>query len=183
MSRGNSVLMTLIQIVVGTVITLAAGLVYFLIFNKFLWQLLINDRISHGFWVGLFLLFSIACSYGILIVGVTKGIQFVGEKFKHQIPFKPVCSGAFLGAPMIVGLVALLDIPWADIEPPANALLINIVLPLLQNISFILSLPVRVWTILHIPLVILYVLAIPFGAIIGYRLASIEDPEVHTQET
>lgn len=181
MSRGNSVLMTLIQIVVGVVITFAAGMVYFLIFNKFLWQLLINDRISHGFWVGLFLLFSIACSYGILIVGVTKGIQFVGEKFKHQIPFKPVCSGAFLGAPTIVGLVALLNIPWTDIEAPSNVLL-NILLPWFARLSYVLSLPVRVWSIIGIPLVFLYVLAIPIGAIIGYRLAGIVDPEVHMQE-
>ncbi len=181
MLRGNGVLMTLTQIIVGGVITTAAGLVYFLIFNKFLWQLLINDRILHGFWVGLFLLFSIACSYGILIVGVTIGIQFVGQQFKHEIPFKPVCSGAFLGAPTIVGLVALLNIPWADIETPPNALL-NIVLPLLENILFVLSLPVRVWTILGIPLVILYVFAIPLGAIIGYKLVGVEDPEVHTQE-
>jgi len=182
MSRGNSVLMTLVQIAVGVVIAVAAGLVYFLIFNKFLWQLLINERISHGFWVGLLLLISITCSYGILIVGVTKGIQYVGLKFKRQIPFKPVCSGAFLGAPTIVGLVALLNIPWSDIELPANVLL-KIILPLIEKISFLLSLPVRIWSILGIPLVLLYVLAIPIGAIIGYRLTSIEDPEVQVQET
>ena len=182
MSQKNSILLTLIQIAVGCVITLIGGMVYLLIFNKLIWQLLINERITHGFWVGLLLLISIAFSYGVIVVGVTEGIRFVGRYFGINIPFKPVCSGAFLGAPAIVGLLALRNIPWDDIFETHN-IIRNLLISLFEVIAYILSLPVRVWLLLGLPVVILYVLAIPIGAILGYKLSNMDDVEVNPQET
>ncbi len=117
----------------------------------------------------------------MMILGVTEGIRFVGRYFGHNIPFKPVCSGAFLGAPAIVGLLALLNIPW-EIFGTRNIIL-KILIPIFEIIAFILSLPVRVWLLLGIPVIILYVLAIPIGAIVGYRLSNMDEVEVIPQET
>lgn len=181
MSRKNSILLTLSQIGIGGVITLAGSLIYILIFKAFFWQLLIDDRITHGFWVGLLLLISIGISYGVIIVSVSEGIRFVGRKFGVDIPFKQVCTGAFLGAPAIVGLLALQSVPW-EIFGTKN-LIINLIIPIFEVIAFLLSLPIRVWLILRFPVLILYIIAVPVGAILGYRLSKKEDVEVNVQET
>ena len=181
MSQKKSILLTLSQMAVGCVITVIGSMIYLLIFNKLIWQILINDRITHGFWVGSLLLISIAISYGLVIVGVTEGVRYVGRHFGIHIPFKPVCSGAFLGAPAIVGLLALRNIPW-DIFGTHNIIL-KLLIPLLEVIAFILSVPVRIWLLLGLPVIILYVLAIPIGAILGYRLSNMDDVEVNPQET
>ena len=181
MSRKNSILLTLSQIAIGGVLTVTGSFIYLLFFKKFLWGLLIADRVTHGFWVGLFLLISIGTTYGAIIVGVSEGIRFVGRKFGIDIPFKPVYSGAFLGAPAIVGLLSLQNVPW-DIFGTGNIIL-NLILPVFQAIAFILSLPIRAWLLLGFPVFLLYVLAIPIGAIIGYRLSTIDDAEVNAQET
>ncbi len=181
MSQKKTIQLTLIQIAVGCVITLIGSMFYLLFFNKLIWQIFLKDTITHGFWVGLLLLISIAVSYGLMILGVTEGIRFVGRYFGHNIPFKPVCSGAFLGAPAIVGLLALLNIPW-EIFGTRNIIL-KILIPIFEIIAFILSLPVRVWLLLGIPVIILYVLAIPIGAIVGYRLSNMDEVEVIPQET
>lgn len=181
MSRKNSFLLTLSQIVIGGLITVAGSLIYLIIFKKFLWQVLIDERITHGFWVGLSLLISIGCTYGVIVVGVSEGIRFIGRKFGIDVPFKPVCSGAFLGAPAIVGLLALQNVPW-EIFGTQNVI-VALILPVFKTIALLLSLPVRAWLMLRFPVEILYVIAIPIGAILGSRLANIEEVEVNVQET
>lgn len=182
MSQKNSVLLTLIQIAVGLVITVSGCyIIYYVIIDKLIWQTLINDRITHGFWVGLLLLTSIALSYGVIVIGVTEANRFVGRHFGLNIPFKPVCSGAFLGAPAIVGLLALRNIPW-DIFGTQNIIL-TIILPIFKTIAFLLSLPIKAWLMLRLPVLMLYVLAVPIGAILGYRLSDIDNVEVNAQET
>lgn len=180
MSRKNSILLTLSQIAIGGVITVAGSLIYLLIFKN-LWQMLIDEQITHGFWVGLFLLISIGCTYGVIIVGVSEGVRFVGRKFGIDVPFKPVCSGAFLGAPAIVGPLELLNLPL-DISGTQN-IIFALILLVFKTIVFLLSLPVQAWLMLQLPIEILYVIAIPIGAILGYRLANIEEAEVNVQET
>jgi len=180
MSQKKRFLLTLSQIAVGVVITLIGSMIYLLFFKKLIWQLLIDEKIMHGFWVGLLLLISMACTYGGIVVGVTEGIRAVGRYFGTNIPFKSVCSGAFLGAPAIVGLLALRNIPW-DIFGTRNVIL-NLLIPLFEVIAFILSLPIRVWLLLGLPVVILYVFAVPIGAILGYWLSNIDVVEVITQE-
>ncbi len=180
MSRKNSILLTLSQIAIGGVITVAGSLIYLLIFKN-LWQMFIDEQITHGFWVGLFLLISIGCTYGVIIVGVSEGVRFVGRKFGIDVPFKPVCSGAFLGAPAIVGPLELLNLPL-DISGTQN-IIFALILLVFKTIVFLLSLPVQAWLMLQLPIEILYVIAIPIGAILGYRLANIEEAEVNVQET
>lgn len=181
MSQKNCILLTLSQIAIGGVITVAGCLIYLIIFKAFLWQTLIDERIMHGFWVGLFLLISVGCTYGVIVVGVSEAIRFVGRKFGVDIPFKPVCSGAFLGAPAIVGLLALRNVPW-EIFGTQNVIL-ALILPVFKTLAFLFSLPIRAWLMLQFPVEILYVIAIPIGAILGYRLSKIEDADVNVQET
>ncbi len=181
MSQKKCILLTLSQIAVGVIVTLIGSLIYFFIFKNVIWQQLINERIMHGFWVGLLLLISIACIYGGIVVGVTESVRSVGRYFGINIPFKSVCSGAFLGAPAIVGLLALRNIPW-EIFGTKNVIL-NLLIPLLEVIAFILSIPVRIWLLLGIPVIILYVFSVPVGAILGYWLSNMDSTEVNPQET
>ena len=182
MSKKNVIVVTLLQIVAGSVIGVAGGWLCQLFFEKFILELLIGSRVTHGFWVGLFLLVSIGITYGVAIVGATEAIRFVGRKFGSTIAFKPVCSGAFLGPPAIVGLLALLNVPWEIFGRPN--LLLSILLPAFKILAYLLSLPIRVWLLFEFPVEILYCLSIPVGAILGYRLSSTDRRvEVSIQET
>lgn len=180
MPEKNSILLILFQIAIGVVIVLFGSFVYLLVFKKLFWQLIIADRITHGFWVGLLLLISIGISYGLIVVCVGEGIRYVGRKFNIDIPFKPVCSGAFLGAPAVVGLIALLDVPW-DIFGNQN-LIINLIIPIFEIVAYVLSLPIRCWVWVRLPIEILYIIAIPIGAILGYRLSKREVRKIDVQE-
>ena len=175
----NSITLTFGQIVAGSIIGLAGGWICLLMFEMFIWQFLLGNRVSHGFWVGLFLLISLSVTYGIVIVGSSVGIRFVSQKFGTDIPLKPLCSGAFLGPPAVVGLLALLNVPWEIFGRPN--LILALLLPVLKTLAYIISLPMRGWVYLGLPVEIWYILAIPIGAILGYRLTAVEKTEVSAE--
>lgn len=150
-----------------------------LVFENFIWQVLLGDRIRHGFWVGLLLLISLGVWYGTVILGASQGIRFVSQKFGVDIPLKPLCSGAFLGPPAIVGLLALLNVPWEIFGRPN--LILALLLPLLKALAYVVSLPMRGWVYLGLPVEIWYILSVPIGAILGYRLAVVENTEISAE--
>ena len=174
--KKNSVTLTLGQIAAGSIVGLLGGWICLLIFENFIWDVLIGDRIRHGFWVGLLLFISLSFWYGTVIVGASHGVRFVSQRFGVDIPLKPLCSGAFLGPPAVVGLLALLNVPWEIFGRPN--LILALLLPLLKAVAYIVSLPMRGWVFLGLPVEIWYILAVPIGAIFGYRLATVESPEV-----
>ncbi len=175
----NSVTLTLGQLAAGSIIGLVSGWVCLLVFDHFIWDVLLGDRVRHGFWVGLLLLVSLGVSYGTVIVGASEGIRFVSQKFGVSIPLKPLCSGAFLGPPAVVGLLALLNVPWEIFGRPN--LILALLLPVLKTLAYVVSLPMRGWVSLNLPVEIWYVLSIPVGAILGYRLAAVENTEVSAE--
>lgn len=177
--KKNSATLTLGQIAAGSIIGLVGGWICLLIFDYLIWQVLLGDRIQHGFWVGLFLLISLAISYGTLILGASESIRFVSRKFGVNIPLKPLCSGAFLGPPAVVGLLALLNVPWEIFGRPN--LILALLLPVLKTLAYIVSLPMRGWVSLNLPVEIWYILSVPIGAILGYRLAALENTEVSAE--
>ncbi len=168
MSRQDLVKLTLGQIVLGGVVGLVGGGVCLLLFEGVIWGLLIGARVTHGFWVGLLLFISLGITYSVMIGGASEGVRFVSRKFGTELPFKPVFSGALLGPPAIVGLLALLDVPWEIFGAP-NVLL-ALILPVLKAAAYIVSLPMRGWVTLGLPVEVCYVLAVPISAILGYRL-------------
>ena len=176
----NNITLTFGQIAVGSVIGLAGGGVCLLIFENLIWQFLLGNRINHGFWVGLFLLISLSVTYGIVIIGASAGIRFVSQKFGADIALKPLCSGAFLGPPAVVGLLALLNVPWEIFGRPN--LILALLLPVLKTLAYVISLPMRGWMYLGLPVEIWYILAVPIGAILGYRLTPVEDTSVQAEQ-
>ena len=177
--KRNSITLILGQIVTGGILGLVGGWVCLFIFQRFIWGVLIGDRVSHGFWVGLFLLVAMSITYGVIVVGASVGMRFVSQKFGVDIPLKPLCSGAFLGPPAVVGLIALLNVPWEILGALVPAFLI----PVFKTLAYIISSPIRGWMYLGLPVEIWYILAVPIGAILGYRIASVEDTDVHVEQT
>jgi hypothetical protein len=175
----NSATLTLGQIAAGSIIGLVGGWICLLVFDNFIWQVLLGDWVRHGFWVGLFLLISLGISYGTMILGASEGIRFVSRKFGADIPLRPLCSGAFLGPPAVVGLLALLDVPWEIFGRPN--LILALFLPVLKTLAFVVSLPMRGWVSLSLPVEVWYILSVPIGAILGYRLAAAENTEVSAE--
>lgn len=178
--KKNGVTLTLGQIATGGLIGLVGGWICLFVFENFIWQVLIGDRVNHGFWVGLFLLISLGVTYGVAIMGAGVGMRYVSQRFGVDIPLKPLCSGAFLGPPAVVGLLALLNVPWEIFGKPN--LILALLIPVLKTLAYIVSLPMRGWVSLGLPVTVWYILAVPLGAILGYRLASVEDTEVSVEQ-
>ena len=179
--KKNGIALTLVQIVTGGILGLVGGWVCLFIFEGFIWGVLLGDHVNHGFWVGLFLLISMGVTYGVIVVGASVGMRFVSQKFGVDVPLKRLCSGAFLGPPAVVGLLALLNVPWEIFGKPN--LILALLIPLLKTLAYIVSLPMRGWVSVGLPVEIWYILAIPIGAILGYRIASVEDTDVHVEQT
>lgn len=180
MPRKNAIALTASQIAFGGFIGLAGGWLCLLIVEQLVWKGLIGDRIQHGFWVGLFLLISFAAVYGSAIAGVAESIRFAGRRFGASIDRKSAYQGAFLGAPAIVALMALLNIHWEGLIAPN--LLFYLLLAIAQLLSFIISLPLRILLSIHCPPELLYIIAAPVGAILGYRLSS-ERTQIRSAQT
>ena len=105
--KKNNVTLTLGQIAAGSIVGLLGGWICLLIFENFIWDVLIGERIRHGFWVGLLLLMSLSIWYGTVIIGASHGVRFVSHRFGVDIPLKPLCSGAFLGPTCCCGAARL----------------------------------------------------------------------------
>lgn len=178
--KKNDVTLTLGQIATGGLIGLVGGWICLFVFENLIWQVLIGDRVNHGFWVGLSLLVSLGVTYGIAIMGAGVGMRYVSQRFGVDIPLKPLCSGAFLGPPAVVGLLALLNVPWEIFGKPN--LILALLIPVLKTLAYVVSLPMRGWVSLGLPVTVWYILAVPLGAILGYRLASVEDTEISAEQ-
>ena len=178
MTRKNELLLTLSQVGLGAVVGLIGGGLCLLIFEEFFWEIVLADRIQHGFWVGLFLLISFGVTYGVTVVGVAESVRFAGIKFGVHIGRRGTYHGAFLGAPAIVALMLLLNIQWAELIP--QNLLISLLLPVFRALAFLVSLPLRILLLLRCPPELLYILAAPIGAILGYRLSRSTEKETES---
>ena len=170
MPRRKTIALTASQIALGGSIGLACGWLCQFIVELLVWKGLIGDRVQHGFWVGLLLLISFGVTYGIALAGVAEGVIFAGRRFGVSIDRKRTYQGAFLGAPAIVALMSLLNIHWEALV--ASNLLFYILLNIAQLLALVLSLPLRILLTIKCPPELLYVVAAPIGAILGYRLGA-----------
>ena len=169
MPRKRTIALTVSQIALGGSIGLASGWLCRLIVELLLWKGLIGDRVQYGFWVSLLLLISFGVTYGSALAGVAEGVIFAGRRFGVSIDRKRTYQGAFLGAPAIVALMSLLNIHWEALV--ASNLLFYILLNVAQLLALIISLPLRILLAVKCPPELLYIVAAPIGAILGYRLS------------
>ena len=169
MPRKRTIVLTVSQIALGGSIGLASGGLCRLIVELLLWNGLIGARVQHGFWVSLLLLISFGVTYGVALAGVAEGVIFAGRRFGVSIDRKRTYQGAFLGAPAIVALMSLLNIHWEALV--ASNLLFYILLNVAQLLALIISLPLRILLAVKCPPELLYIVAAPIGAILGYRLS------------
>ena len=168
MSRKNKVFLTASQIALGGSIGLVVGWFCLFIVETLIWKGLIGNNVQHGFWAGLFLLISFGVTYGGSVAGVAEGVRFVGRWFGVDIVRKDTYQGAFLGAPAIVALMSLLDIHWEGLIAPN--LLVSLIFIAAQILAYLASLPIRLLLWMRCPPELLFVIAAPIGAILGYRL-------------
>ena len=179
--KKDGVILTLVQILTGGILGCVGGWVCLFIFEDFISRVLIGTRINHGFWVGLFLLIALGVTYGVVVAGASVGMRFVSRKFGVDVPLKRLCSGAFLGPPAVVGLLALLNVPWEIFGKPN--LILALLLPVLKTLAYIVSLPMRGWVSLGLPVEIWYILSIPIGAILAYKIAAVEGTGAGVEQT
>ena len=178
--KKDGVILTLGQILTGGILGWVGGWVCLFIFQDVIWGVLLGDRISHGFWVGLFLIIAVGVTYGVVVVGASVGMRFVSQKFGVDVPLKRLCSGAFLGPPAVVGMLALLNVPWEIFGQPN--LILGVLIPVLKVLAYIVSFPMRQWVSTGLPVEVWYILSIPLGAILGYRIAAVEGTEAHIEK-
>ena len=169
MPRKRMIALTVSQIALGGSIGLVGGWICRLIVELLLWNGLIGDRVQHGFWVGLLLLISFAVTYGSALAGVAEGVIFAGRRFGVSIDRRHIYQGAFLGAPTVVALMSLLNIHWEALVAPN--LLFDLLLNVARLLAFIISLPLRILLAIKCPPELLYIVAAPIGAILGYRFS------------
>lgn len=179
MPRKNIITLTASQIALGGTIGLVAGWFCLFVVEQLIWKGLIDSRVAHGFWVGLFLLLSFGVTYGSAVTGVAEGVRLAGRWFGVSIDRKSTYQGAFLGAPAIVALTSLLNIHWEALS--ASNVLFYLLLAIAQLLAFVVSLPLRVLLWLHCPHELLFIIAAPIGAILGYRLSLGRAPKFFTQ--
>ncbi len=172
MPRKDAILLTFSQIGLGAMVGLIGGWLCLFIFEDLLWSAIIENRVQHGFWIGLLLLISFGVTYGTTVIGVAESVRFVGRKFGGHVARKGAYQGAFLGAPAIVAIMSLLNIHWAELSPqnPFGAFLML----LLRFLAFLITLPLNILLLIKCPPELLYILAGPIGAILGYRFSRSE---------
>merc|ERR1712202_105843 len=81
MENRSTGLMTLGQIGLGSIAGVILVSVGYLFTNNLFLQVIIGDRIHHGFWIGLFTLAAFLLTYGLGVVGVAYGVKWVAQRF------------------------------------------------------------------------------------------------------
>merc|ERR1711964_822610 len=101
MENRSTGLMTLGQIGLGSIAGVILVSVGYLFTNNLFLQVIIADRIHHGFWIGLFTLAAFLLTYGLGVVGVAYGVKWVAQQFGQDCNLRHVWQGAFLGPPTL----------------------------------------------------------------------------------
>lgn len=186
MPKGNTAVLTLVQILLGSVFGLVGSGLSLLIFDRLLWQGLLyksppaTPLISGGIFLGIPLLITILLAYGITVVCVGEGVRLATYWIeKENLQRNNVYQGAFLGAPAAAALMTMATYNWSSMDMGFNPLIINII----RRISYLISLPVKILLSLKCPPEMLLIIAAPIGAIIGYRLSTPKKLEVEEEIT
>jgi len=173
-SKGNTAVLTLIQLLLGSVFGLAGGGLCLFIFDKFLWKGLLykappsTPLISGGILLGIPLLITILLAYGITVLCVGEGVRLATYWLeKKNLQRNNVYQGAFLGAPAAAALMTMATYDWSGMDVGFNPIIMGII----HLIAVVISFPVKILLLLRCPPELLLIIAAPIGAILGYRLS------------
>jgi len=182
MENRSTGLITLGQIGLGSiagVILVSAG---YLFTNNLFLQVIIGDRIQHGFWIGFFTLAAFLLTYGLGIAGVAYGVKRVAQQFGQDCNLRHVWQGAFLGPPTLAVLIMITKLDWQTLIESMSGVgslqyqsqfgfhtLFRLLILVIRPIASLLSLPVFLLLKIGLPPELLYIISAPIGGIIGYR--------------
>jgi len=174
MSKGNTAVLTLAQILLGSLLGLAGGGLSWFIFERLLWRGGLykpppgTPIVSGGILLGIPMLITILLAYGITVVCVGEGIRLATYWIeKKNLERHNIYQGAFLGAPAAAALMSMATYDWNSMDMGFNPLIIGII----HIISALISFPVKILLLLRCPPELLLIIAAPIGAILGYRLS------------
>ena len=182
MENRSTGLMTLGQIGLGSIagiILISAG---YLFTNNLFLQVIIGDRIQHGFWIGFFTLAAFLLTYGLGVVGVAYGVKRVAQQFGQDCNLRHVWQGAFLGPPTLAVLIMITKLDWQTLIESMSGVgslqyqskfgfhtLFHLLILVIRPIASFLSLPVHLLLKIGLPPELLYTVSAPVGGILGYR--------------
>lgn len=172
--------LTLVQIALGAVLGLLGGMVIYFLLNNLIWNQFLAKFIDNGLIASIFTLIFFAAIYGFAVVCTGESIRFIESlKGKVTVPRTDIYRGAFMGAPAIIALLSITNIDWGSMSGIIFPL--NILFGIVYAIVFVLTVPIKI-IIRVIPTEVVYVIAAPIGAIIGYKISEF-NKEVEEQES
>lgn len=178
MTKSRTIGLTLAQIGLGAVLGLFGGLIAYYLINDLVWKHLLANVVKSGLIVSMPLLISFLAIYVSAVVCTGEGVRFIEYlKCKKWVPRRELYRGAFMGAPAIIALLSITNIDWSSMSGIVFPL--NIVFDIIYAIVFVIAIPIKILNF-FIPIGILYVIAAPIGAIIGYKLSE-SDKDVERQ--
>jgi len=173
MSKNGTAVLTLAQIAFGGATGAVIGLIGYFIMGSLLWGKLLAHVISGGVFYAIFVLITFLITYGVVVVCVGEAVRLVAYWMqKETIPRKIVYQGVFLGIPAAAALISMATYDWSSMD--MGLFPGTFILGIIRIIASIVSAPVKVLLFFKFPPILMYIIAAPVGAIVGYRLAAPE---------
>jgi len=159
------------QIILGGIAGFLVSIVSLFLIEHLIWDGFLSSVLRGGFILYAVQLISFLAIYGSAVVCVGEVVRRLA--WDRNISRRDVYQGAFLGTPAAAFLMSMATIDWASMDP---RLFPNpFILQLVHIVVVVISAPVKLLLMFHIPPELLLIIGAPIGAILAYRLAEPQD--------
>jgi len=173
--------LALAQIAFGGAVGAIVGFIAYLIMGTLLWGKLLAPVLPSGILYAIPLLITFLITYGVIVVCVGEAVRRVTYWMRKEILLrKIVYQGVFLGIPAAAALISMATYDWSSMD--MGLFPGTFIIGVIRIIATIVSLPVKVLLFFKFPPLLMYIIAAPTGAIIGYRLAESEESSEEAKE-
>ena len=164
---------TLGQVVLGGAAGFLVSAASLLLIERLIWNGFLSSAITGGFLLYILQLLSFLFIYGSAVICVGEIVLRLAGNI--SVSRRDVYQGTFLGAPAAAALMSMATVDWTSMDP--RLFPSPIILHLVRIVVVVISAPVKLLLLLHIPPELLLIIGAPIGAILAYRLAEPQDYE------